>query len=456
MADVPVVGNTGIPLMPVSPYRARILVDKGRATVYCRNPYTIQMLDRKTGDTQPIELKMDTGYQHIGLSICTEKKELVSAQFDLLTDETERHNDCRKYRRSRRNRKTRYRKPRFNNRKGLIAKDGFAPSIRNKRDRHIDILERYARVMPITEAYIEMGQFDTQVLKAMAEGRPLPEGTDYQHGEQYGSQTLREAVFTRDGYKCIICGRSPFKDKARLREHHIGYWKGDRTNRPGNLGTVCEKCHTPKNHQPGGKLYGLESKLPPLKEATFMTTVRYDMFRRMKEACPSIGFHMTYGAATKLSRRELGIKKSHANDAYAMGRFHPEHRTDTVHYKKRRRNSRILSKFYDAKYTDIRDGSVKKGSQLSCGRTNRSIARNTELNERIYRGQKKSKGRLNIRTARYPIQPGNIVLYNGRRHMTKGCQHYGQYAVLDNGSSVKANKLTLIKKGGSWVVTKPA
>ena len=163
MADVPVVGNTGIPLMPVSPYRARILVDKGRATVYCRNPYTIQMLDRKTGDTQPIELKMDTGYQHIGLSICTEKKELVSVQFDLLTDETERHNDCRKYRRSRRNRKTRYRKPRFNNRKGLIAKDGFAPSIRNKRDRHIDILECYARVMPITEAYIEMGQFDTQV-----------------------------------------------------------------------------------------------------------------------------------------------------------------------------------------------------------------------------------------------------------------------------------------------------
>ena len=157
MADVPVVGNTGIPLMPVSPYRARTLVDKGRAIVYCRNPYTIQILDRETGDTQPIELKMDTGYQHIGLSICTEKKELVSAQFDLLTDETERHNDCRKYRRSRRNRKTRYRKPRFNNRKGLIAKDGFAPSIRNKRDRHIDILERYARVMPITEAYIEMG-----------------------------------------------------------------------------------------------------------------------------------------------------------------------------------------------------------------------------------------------------------------------------------------------------------
>lgn len=453
MADVPVVGNTGKPLMPTSPYRARALVNKGRAIVYCRNPYTIQMLDRETGDTQPIELKMDTGYQHIGLSICTEKKELVSAQFDLLTDETERHNDCRKYRSSRRNRKTRYRKPRFNNRKGLIAKDGFAPSIRNKRDRHIDILERYARVMPITEAYIEMGQFDTQVLKAMAEGKPLPEGTDYQRGEQYGSQTLREAVFTRDGFKCIICGRSPFKDKARLREHHIGYWKGDRTNRPGNLGTVCEKCHTPKNHQPGGKLYGLEPKLPPLKEATFMTAVRYDMFKRMKEACPGIGFYMTYGAATKLSRRELGIKKSHANDAYVMGQFQPEHRTNTVYYKKRRRNNRILSKFYDAKYADIRDGSVKKGSQLSCGRTNRSIARNTELNERICRGKKISKGRISIRYHRYAYRPHDTVWIDGRKYTVKGIISNGSRIALQERLPVSVSKIAKAIHTRGWYVS---
>ena len=456
MTSIPVVGSTGIPLMPVSPYKARILKAKGKAKVYCRNPYTIQLLDRKTGDTQPVELKMDTGYQHIGLSICTEKKELVSAQYDLLTDETERHNDYYKYRKSRRNRKTRYRKPRFDNRKSLIVREGFAPSIRNKRDRHVDILKRYAKVMPITAAYIEMGQFDTQALKAIAEGRPLPEGTDYQHGEQYGFQTLREAIFTRDGYKCIVCGRSPFKDGAKLHIHHIGFWKGDRTNRPGNLGTVCEMCHIPKNHKPDGKLYGLKPTLPSLKEATFMTMVRYDMFRRMKEACPKVTFHMTYGAATKLARKELGIKKSHANDAYAMGRLHPKHRIDTVHYKKRRRNNRILSKFYDAKYIDTRDGSTKKGAQLSCGRTKRSIPRNTELNERIYHGQKISKGRLNIRTARYQLQPGDLVLYNGKRYITKGCQHYGQYAVLDNGKSVKTSKLTPVKKGGSWVITKPA
>lgn len=42
-----------------------------------------------------------------------------------------------------------------------------------------------------------------------------------------------------------------------------------------------------------------------------------------------------------------------------MGEFHPKHRSDFKHYKKCRRNSRVLSKFYDAKYRDLRDSSVK-------------------------------------------------------------------------------------------------
>ena len=74
--------------------------------------------------------------EHIGISICSSKKEYVNEQRDLLNDETKRHEESRKYRRTRRN-NLRYRKPRFNNRKGLITKDGFAPSIRNKRDTHV-------------------------------------------------------------------------------------------------------------------------------------------------------------------------------------------------------------------------------------------------------------------------------------------------------------------------------
>ena len=60
-----------------------------------------------------------------------------------------------------------------------------------------------------------------------------------------------------------------------LRTHHIGYWKGDRSNRVSNLLTVCDKCHTQVNHQPSGKLYGLQPKSKKLPEAAFMNSVRY-------------------------------------------------------------------------------------------------------------------------------------------------------------------------------------
>ena len=95
---------------------------------------------------------------------------------------------------------------------------------------------------------------------------------------------------------------------------------------------------------------------------------------------------MTYGALTKLKRKNCNIKKSHSNDAYCMGEFHPKHRNDFRHYQKLRRNNRILSKFYDAKYIDIRDDSIKSGKQIGCNRTNRRELRNSDKNERIYRG----------------------------------------------------------------------
>ena len=246
---VAVVDKNGIPLMPTTEAKARILLKKGRAVIFKHRPiFTIRITDREGGNTQPVEYKCDTGYEHIGVSICSEKHEYVNAQYDLLPDEKSRHDDCRKYQRSRRNR-LRYRKPRFNNRKGMISKDGFAPSIRNKRDVHIRLLQDFAQVIPVTSAVFEMGQFDTQVLKAKEEGKPLPEGTDYQQGERYGIATLREAVFARDHHTCQVCKRNAFKDKVILCIHHAGFWYGDHTDRLSGLMTVCTGCHTPRNHK---------------------------------------------------------------------------------------------------------------------------------------------------------------------------------------------------------------
>ena len=427
-------------LMPTTEYRVRKLLKSGKATIYKYRPFTIKLTVREDGYTQPVEYCCDTGYEHIGISIKSHKHEYVNEQRDLLKDETEHHNDCRKYRRTRRNR-LRYRKARWNNRKSLMNKDGFAPSIRNKRNRHIDLFKMYYEVCPITNATFEMGQFDTQVLKAIEEGKPLPEGTDYQQGEQYGYVTLREAVFGRDNYKCICCGKSALKDGVILKIHHLGYLKGDRSNRMSNLASVCSSCHTSKNHKEGGKLYNLKPKLKSFKGATFMTMVRYDMFDKLKEVAPDINFHMTYGALTKLKRKDLGIKKSHSNDAYCMGELHPKHRTNFKHYQKCRRNNRVLSKFYDAKYIDKRDGKVKSGQQLSCNRTNRSELRNNPKNERIYRGQKVSKGKIVVRKQHYQYRPHDYVWYQDVRYTTKGVLSNGMRLRLSNNKDVNIKNI---------------
>lgn len=450
MDTVAVISASGKKLMPTNSYRARRLLKSKRAVIYRYRPvFTIKLVDRTNGYTQPIEYKCDTGYQNIGISICSDTKEFVNEQRDLLKDEVKRHSDSRKYRRTRRNR-LRYRKTRWNNRKGMISKDGFAPSIRNKRDVHVRLYEEYYKVFPITKAVFEMGQFDTQVLKAVEAGLPVPEGTDYQRGEQYGYATLREAVFARDSYTCICCGKSAIKDGIKLKIHHIGYLSGDRSNRMANLGSVCESCHTSKNHKPGGKLYSLKPELKTFKGATFMTTVRYSMVKQLKAATPDVDIRVTYGAATKLARRVLSVKKTHSNDAYCMGEFHPEHRSDFKHYRKCRRNSRVLSRFYDAKYRDLRDGSVKTGSQLSCGRTNRKISRHAELDERIYRAHKISRGRVSIRRQHYSLRPGDKVLYDGKVYFVTGMQNSGTHVKLTNGKVCSLKKVHVLQHCNAW------
>ena len=451
MQSVAVLSRTGRKLMPTNAYRARKLLKSGRAGIECYKPvFTIRLTDREEGAVQPVEYTCDTGYQHVGISIKSEKHEFVHNQYDMLKDETERHNDCRKYRRVRRNRK-RYRKPRFDSR-SKKNKD-MAPSLRHRMENQIRLFESFCRVLPITTATFEMGKFDTQLLQAIAEGKPLPKGRDYQHGSKYLYQTERMAVFGRDHYTCQICGRS-VRDGAILHTHHIGFWMSPpyRSGRISNLLTVCEKCHTAWNHKPGGRLWGIKPKLTNLTAATYMSTVRWAMYRRLVKTHPDVDIHIQYGAKTGITRQERHIAKTHANDAYCIGQFHPLHRCKEVLFAKRRRNSRILARFYDAKYIDVRDGKKKSGAQLSCGRTNRSENRHTEKNERIWRGRKCSGGHVSVRKRHYLFQPGDTVCWKSDRYIVKGAHCNGTRVLLDTGKSVKQTDLQIIRKAGGWAL----
>ena len=441
---VAVISNNGKRLMPTTNYRARKLLAAGKAVPVGFRPFTIRLNFETSSNTQPIELAIDTGYIHIGNSLKTAKHELAAIEIRTLTDEKNKHYDRWTYRRARRNR-LRYRKRRFDNRRR--DKRWFPPSITHRKDCNLYVLKRMIRVVPITRVVMEMGQFDTQLLKALEERKAPPKGTDYQRGERYSIATLREAVLTRDGYTCQCCKRS-VKDGAILMLHHIRYRSQGGSDSMSNLITVCDKCHTPKNHKPKGKLYGWNPKLKAFTGATFMTAVRWAMYNEVRETYPNVDLQITYGAKTKCKRRESDIRKSHVNDAYVMGDLHPKHRARPVTLQKKRRNNRVLEKFYDAKYVDSRTGEVTTGSNLPNGRTKRNHNTDTE-NLRKYRAQRVSKGRRSIRTTRYPIQPHDIVVYKGKAVETKGCQHYGQYLVIES-KSVAVSKVKLKRYAGAY------
>jgi len=173
------------------------------------------------------------------------------------------------------------------------------------------------------------------------------------------------------------------------------------------------------------------------------------MYRSVKESFPDADVRITYRAKTKLQRRALDIAKSHVNDVYIMGDFHPKHRARPVILQKKRRNNWILEKFYDAKYIDTRDGSQKTGQQLCNGRTNRDHNTDTE-NLRSYRGTKLSKGRRAIRTTRYRIQPHDILVYQGQEMEASGCHNKGTRVMTTAKKSLPIRKVRVRRYSGEY------
>lgn len=144
------------------------------------------------------------------------------------------------------------------------------------------------------------------------EGKAIPEGADYQKGPRYNLATLREAVFYRDNYVCKVCGRKA-TEGAILHMHHMFYWKGRHGYKLDELVTACEKCHTPANHQKGGKLFGFgeDKEFADLSGAAFMNAVRWQIVNALHTTYSKEFVTITYGAMTKEKRIALHMQFSH-------------------------------------------------------------------------------------------------------------------------------------------------
>lgn len=343
-----VLNKRGEPLMPCSPGKARILLKQQKACVVKRTPFTIKLLHGSAGYKQPITLGVDAGSKHVGLSASTEKRELYSEEFTPRNDVVELLSTRRQNRRSRRNRKTRYRAPRFNNRVHSKHKGWLVPSVEVKIQEHITVIKRICRILPVTLVRVETAEFDTQRLKAMLAGKPLPVGTDYQLGEMYDEYNVRQYVLKRDNYTCQCCGAHTTAKKAvKLHVHHLESRKVG-GNAPSNLITLCTTCH---NNLHKGKIT-LDGKKrgKTLRDAAFMGIMRNTLLTRLRNEL-HIPVQNTYGYITKLLREQNDIKKSHVNDARCISK-HPLAEPCSICYRTKaiRHHNRQIHKAKILKY----------------------------------------------------------------------------------------------------------
>ena len=291
--------------MPCTQRKARLLLKQGKAKIVDYKPFTIQ-LTYATGEAkQEIHVGIDEGARHVGIAITSQNKVLAKGEVELRQDVHSLLTTRAMYRRDRRNRKTRYRKPRFLNRK---RKEGWLPpSIEGKLDANFFWIDKFCSLVPNPILHIEVGKFD--IAKMI---NPSINGVEYQQGQCAGYYDVRYFVFDRDNYTCQVCGKS--KDKI-LHTHHIVYKSLGGTDRADNLVTVCTECHTSKNHKEDGILYKWMKKgkkVKQYKEATFMNILRVRTYKRYPNAI------ITYGSVTTPKRKELGLEKTHYNDAIAI------------------------------------------------------------------------------------------------------------------------------------------
>lgn len=285
--------------------RIGYLLRHGKAHVVSRVPFVVQLDYDSTTYTQDVNLGIDAGSKHIGVSASSEKKEMLAAQVELRSDIVKLLSTRRELRRTRRNHKTRYREVRFDNRK---KKDGWlAPSVEQKIESHLKVIRLVHKLLPITKTTIEVGQFDAQKIK-----NPDINGDEYQQGEQMGFWNVREYVLARDGHKCVHCkGKS--KDPI-LNVHHLESRKTG-GNSPSNLVTLCETCH--KAYHRGE--FDLKIKRGTiLRDAAVMNIMRLAVYERAKAEFGNV--HLTYGYITKHTRIENGIAKTHAADAFCIAK----------------------------------------------------------------------------------------------------------------------------------------
>lgn len=350
-----VINKNGEVLMPCSNRKARLLLKEKKAKIVNYKPFTIQLLYGSTGYTQETRLGVDTGSKHIGIAITSGNNVLTKGQIDLRQDVKKLLETRKVMRRGRRN-KLRYRKARFLNRKR--PEGWLPPSIQSRINNTINWITKFYNLLPKCKLKIEVAKFDIQKIE-----NPEIEGTGYQQGTMYQYRNKIAYLIARENCKCQHCKES-YKKGDGWRLHHI--W-GKSKDRPEDWALVHESCHK-EIHQKGLENTLRTKKSKSYKESTFMSIIR----KRLFNLFPDSSF--TYGNITFQDRCDLGLDKTHYNDAIAISGIKSIKKTpDNVFFIKQFRK----------KKRSLHEATARKGGKTK-NTTSKRNSKNTKYQSGVF------------------------------------------------------------------------
>src|SRR5216684_1540456 len=280
MSNVFVLDTNKHPLNPVHPGRARILLSQGEAAVYRRFPFTIILKEAVEHPAlEPLRLKIDPGSKTTGLALVNDASGQIvwAAELSHRGHAIKAALDTRRaIRRNRRNRKTRYRKPRFQHHP---HKQGWLPpSLESRIANVLTWTRRLMRFCPIATISQELVKFDTQALQ-----NPAIEGVEYQEGTLFGYE-LRECLLEKWGTQLV---QDFLEDK------------------PVVLARILAQAKA------------------PLKDAAAVNATRWSLYERLTAL--GLPVECGTGGRTKFNRVSRNLAKAHWMDAACVGASTPEH-----------------------------------------------------------------------------------------------------------------------------------
>ncbi len=188
------------PLTPCTPGIARSLLKAGKAAVFRQYPFTIIL--KKAVNLKEIkscQLKLDPGSVTTGIAILQANNLIWAAELTYRGQQIKDDLESRRsLRRSRRNRQTRYRQPRFLNR--TREKGWLPPSLEHRILTTKTWVDKLIKFCPISSIAMEMVKFDCQKLD-----NPDISGVEYQQGTLYQYE-VREYLLEKWNRTCAYCG----------------------------------------------------------------------------------------------------------------------------------------------------------------------------------------------------------------------------------------------------------